>query len=129
MKKSIFTLVLISIFAINAFAQQGKVLKNDPVGSWKFNAPSAPEGYANGAINVAFTDKKYSATMSFAGDGNKLPGENVKYENDTLLFSVSLEGQEVKVTLKFTEPLKMAGKAVWTDGEAPLSLTKEKKTE
>lgn len=129
MKKSIFTLVLISIFAVNAVAQQGKAQKNDPVGTWKFDAPSAPEGYTSGAINVAFAEKKYSANMSFAGGGSKLTGENVKFENDSLLFSVFIEEQEIKVTLKFTEPLKMAGKAVWSDGEASLSLTKGKKTE
>ena len=127
MNKSFFTLTLISLFFVTLSAQESKGQNNDPVGSWKFDAPYAPEGYTSGNIAVAFAEKKYSATMMFTGSDYKIPGQNVKFMDDTLLFSVYIEGQEVKVALKFAEPLKMAGKAVYSEGEVLLSLTKESK--
>jgi hypothetical protein len=128
MKRSIIILVLITLFIHASFAQQGKVQKNDPVGKWKFEAPSAPAEYTSGTIEVVFAEKKHSAAMMFTGSDYKIPGENVKVGNDSVLFSVYVDGQMVKVSLKFSEPLKMSGKAVYSEGEVPLLLTKDSKT-
>jgi len=61
---------------------------------------------------------------SFTGSEFKLPGENVKAVNDSLLFSVYLEGQDIKVMLKIENVTTMTGKAVYSAGEVPLTLTK-----
>jgi len=62
--------------------------------------------------------------MAFAGSEYKLPGENVKAVNDSILFSIYMEGQDIKVMLKIENETKMSGKAVYSEGEVPLTLTK-----
>lgn len=124
MKRSLFILVIISLFTLTLTAQKGNGQKNDPVGTWKFDAPYAPEGYTSGKIVVGFTEQKHTTTMSFTGSDYKLPGENVKAVNDSVFFSVYLEGQDIKVLLKIENDTTMSGKAVYSEGEVPLVLTK-----
>jgi len=62
--------------------------------------------------------------MSFAGSEYKLAGEKVQSVNDSILFSIYLEGQDIKVMLKLENETKMTGKAVYTEGEVPLTLNK-----
>jgi hypothetical protein len=123
MKKVIlfFLSGVLSLSFLNA--QNSKVNKNTP-GTWKFEAPYAPEGYTSGTIVVGQEDKNYTATMSFTGSEYKLTGENVKADNDSITFSVYLEGQDIKVLLKVDDNTKMAGKAVYSEGEVPLTLNK-----
>jgi len=96
----------------------------DPVGIWKFEAPYAPEGFNSGIIVISREEMKHIATLSFTGSDYKLNGENVIVEKDTVTFSINLEGQVIKVSLKGDSDAKMVGKAVYTDGEVPLTLTK-----
>jgi hypothetical protein len=124
MKKNFFVLIVITLFIVSASAQSGKTSKTNPVGTWKFDAPYAPEGYTSGTIVVGFAEQKTTATMSFAGSEYKLPGENVKTPNDSILFSIYLEGQDIKVMLKMETETKMSGKAVYSEGEVPLTLSK-----
>jgi hypothetical protein len=62
--------------------------------------------------------------MSFTGSDYKLPGEQVKAANDSVFFNIYLEGQDIKVMLKLESESKMTGKAVYSEGEVPLTLTK-----
>jgi hypothetical protein len=124
MKKNFFAFIVISLFIVCASAQSGNTSKNNPVGTWKFDAPYAPEGYTTGTIVVGFAEQKTTTTMSFAGSEYKLPGENVKTPNDSILFSIYLEGQDIKVLLKLESETKMTGKAVYSEGEVPLTLNK-----
>ncbi len=117
----LLALLLVSFISVNG---QSKTKKSNPVGSWKFEAPYAPEGYTSGMIVVGMAEKKHTATMSFTGNEYKLPGENVKNVNDSLYFSIFLEGQDIKVLLKIENESKMSGKAVYSEGEVPLTLTK-----
>jgi len=118
-------ITLISAFALNAQNNQ----KKDPVGQWKFEAPYAPEGFTTGVVEVKFAEKKYSATMTFTGSDYKMPGENVKFEKDTLSFSIYVEGETVNVTMMQEESLKMNGKAVYSQGSVPIAMTKVVKEE
>ncbi len=119
------TILAVFLFALIAISTaQTTKAKVDPVGSWKFDAPYAPEGYTTGTIVIGLAENKHSATMSFTGSEYKLTGENVKVENDSVSFSVFLEGQDIKVTLKGDADAKLIGKAVYTEGEVPLTLTK-----
>lgn len=127
MKKMIMAFTTVLLFPVMIFAQQ--VQKKDPVGVWKFDLPSAPEGYKSGTLNVGFADKKYSANMFFPEYSLKIPGEKVSFVKDSLLFTMYAEGQPVTILLKMTEPLKMQGKALYSEGEIPLSMIKEKKPE
>jgi len=124
MKKILYTLIIISLFTVSAVAQKPNKQNAKSFGTWKFEAPYAPEGYQSGTITVSVEDKKPAATMSFTGNEYKIPGEKVKTDNDSVNFSIYLEGQDIRVLLKVENETKMSGKAVYSEGEVPLSLTK-----
>lgn len=119
--------MLVMVLLPATVSAQTNNLKKNPVGKWLFEAPYAPQGYTNGIIEVSMTDNLFSATMAFTGNENKYPGDRVKFVSDTVSFNVYIEGQDVAVKLVFTEESKMAGKAVYTEGVVPLSLTREMK--
>jgi hypothetical protein len=123
MKKGIVILMFI-VFSLSVLIAQNNQSKINPVGTWKFAAPYAPEGYTSGVIVVGFAEQKHTATMSFTGSEDKLPGENVKAVNDSVLFSIFIEGQDVKVMLKVESDTNMTGKAVYSEGEVPLALSR-----
>jgi hypothetical protein len=123
MKKAILFILLIIVSLHLLTAQKNQVTKN-PVGSWKFESPYSPEGYKSGTIVVGLMEKKYSAAIYFTGRENKIVGEKVKVVNDSILFSVYLEDQDIKVMLKIEDASKLTGKAIYSEGELPLTLTK-----
>ena len=124
MISKILTLLVISFLSVVAVSGQNSAKKTNPVGTWKFEAPYAPEGYTSGTIAVGLEEQKYSTTMVFTGSEYKLTGEKVKVAIDSVSFSIYLEGQDIKVMLKIENEAKMSGKAVYTEGEVPLTLTK-----
>jgi hypothetical protein len=124
MKSKIIAFVLLSIMSFGVMTAQNNVKKSNPVGTWKFEAPYAPEGYNTGTIVVGNEENKLTTTMSFGGGDYKLPGEKVKAVKDSVLFSVFLEGQDIRVYLKQENETKMTGKAVYSEGEVPLTLSK-----
>jgi hypothetical protein len=122
--KRVTILVLFLIIGISAVSAQNAKPKTNPVGIWKFEAPYAPEGYQSGTIVLGKEDKKDIATMSFTGSEEKMPGENVKIGKDSTTFSVYMQGEDISVVLKPETEVKMSGKAVYSQGEVPLALTK-----
>ena len=83
-----------------------------------------PEGYTSGTIVIGLAEQKYSSTIYFTGNENKIIGEKVRVVNDSILFSVLIQEQDVKVLLKIEDASKMTGKAIYSDGVVPLTLTK-----
>ncbi|MCX6326890.1 MAG: hypothetical protein NT144_09640 [Bacteroidia bacterium] len=124
MKSKILTLLVISFLSVVVVNGQNTAKKNNPVGTWKFEAPYAPARYTSGIIEVVFAEKKYSASMMFSGSEYKIAGEKVKFKNDSLYFSVYIEDQDVVINLNMEEGTKMSGKAIYSEGEVPLTLTK-----
>ncbi len=127
MKNKIFTLFI--IFSLSAIGVSGQIANKNKSGTWKFAAPYAPEGYSSGTIVIGSAEKKDTATMSFGTGEYKLSGENVKVLNDSILFSIFLEGQDIKVMLKIDSDTSMSGKAVYSEGEVPLTLNRVIATE
>jgi hypothetical protein len=125
MKNKFFTLLMVSLLAICAVSAQTDSKKNSPIGKWKFEAPYAPEGFTKGSIVVSFAEEKYSTAVSFTGSDLVIMGDKTKVESDTVSFVVLVEGQEVAISLKADSDIKMSGKAVYFEGEIPLTLTKE----
>jgi hypothetical protein len=123
--KKVILFFCVVVFSFSLLTAQNIQTKNNPVGSWKFEAPYAPEGYTSGTIVVGLEKQKYSASLSFTGSEYMLTGENVKSVNDSILFSIYLEGQDIKVMLKIEDKTKMTGKAVYSEGEVPLTLLKD----
>ncbi len=125
--KKLLTFAMLVVFSISLVNAQTAKTKKDPAGDWKFEAPYAPEGYNSGKITIGFAEKKYTAVISMTGSEYKINGENVKFENDTLTFSVYIEGETVGVKMKMDEPLKMTGAATSSQGEIPVTATKQVK--
>jgi hypothetical protein len=125
MKNKILSFLVISFITVLTVSGQNSPKKSSSVCTYKFEAPYAPEGYSSGTISIGFEDKKHTASMSFTGNDYKIPGEKVTVTKDSVLFSVFVEGQDVKVFLKMEDANKMSGKAVYSEGEVPLTLTKE----
>ena len=128
MKKGII-LILFAVCCLQYSNAQDINSKYHSSGTWKFDAPYAPEGYSSGTIVIGSAEKKDTATMSFGTGEYKLSGENVKIVNDSVLFSIFLEGQDIKVMLKVESDTLMSGKAVYSEGEVPLTLNKTAETE
>lgn len=128
MNNRIIALLSLAFIVITSLSAIEVQQKPTPAGSWKFEAPYAPEGYTTGKIDVVPADNNYVASISFAGNDYKIKGEKVKYENDILTFSAYIEGTEITVNLKLESPVKMTGKAVYYEGEIPLTLSREQQT-
>lgn len=113
----------------SAISAQSPAVRNNHLGKWKFEAPYAPEGYTSGTIEFTFADEKYSAAITFSGSSYTISGEKTKVEKDTVTFTVFVEGTEVVINLKEESNTKMTGKAVYFEGEIPLTLTREQPRE
>lgn len=116
---------MLLLFSASVISAQSSKDKKNPVGKWKFEAPYAPEGFTSGIIEFSLAEDKYSTTISFAGSDYLIPGDKTKVEKDSVSFNVLVEGNEVAVTLKPESDVKMTGKAVYFEGEIPLTLTKD----
>jgi hypothetical protein len=123
--RKITTVFMLLLFSASIISAQSSADKKSPLGKWKFEAPYAPEGYTSGIIDVSFAENKYSTAISFTGSDYIIPGDKTKIENDTVSFVVIVEGNEVAVTLKAENNAKMTGKAIYSEGEIPLTLTKD----
>ncbi len=86
---------------------------------------TAPEGFTTGLIEVGFAENKYSTAISFTGSEYKIPGEKVIVKNDTVNFSVFIEGGDILIKLKMDGSTKMTGTATTPDGDILLTLTRE----
>lgn len=125
MKKRTLSTLVILLIAVFTITAQSNTKKLNPAGSWKFDAPYAPEGYTTGTIVVGLQEKVHTATISFPGSDYKIPGEKVKVAGDSLQFEVYLDGATIGIKLKMESDSTMSGKALSPDGEIPLTLKKE----
>jgi hypothetical protein len=124
MKRTIFITIIV-LMGINNITAQTSSFKKDPIGKWIFEAPYAPQGYTNGVVEISKKEKLFYATMAFGGAENKFTGDRFKFENDTISFHVYIENQDVSLTFTFLNESKMAGKAVYTEGVVPFSMSRE----
>lgn len=123
--KIISLFILFFVLGLSLLTAQNSQVKKSPVGTWKFEAPYAPEGFTSGTIVVAQTGQNYTTTLSFTGNENKITGDKVRLEKDSLLFSVYIQGEDVKVIVKIEEEAKMSGKAVYSQGEVPFTISRK----
>jgi hypothetical protein len=121
MKKSLFTLILIVIH-LNLALSQYKEAGKDPAGQWKFSAPYAPEGFNTGTMSIGFTEQKYSVSMAFTGGDYSFTGEDIKFRNDSLLFSIYIEDAVIDLGFKMENGSKMTGSASTPDGPIPVNV-------
>lgn len=125
MKKTAFVIWMI-LFSAIAASGQNSTKKNNPEGVWKYEAPAAPYGYTAGTIDISKANGKYSASVTLAASNYKIAAENVSFEKGNFSCSVYIEGQNVKIGLKMDDNSKMTGTATYSEGEIPLTVTREK---
>ncbi|HOF21475.1 MAG TPA: hypothetical protein PLO24_09485 [Bacteroidales bacterium] len=125
--KQLISLILLTLLSFSAINAQTSKVSKDPAGEWKYEAPYAPSEYSAGVIKISFADKKYSAVITLPWSDYKINGENVKYENDSLTFSVYIEGESISIVMKMDDASKMTGKALYSMGEIPLTAKRVEK--
>jgi hypothetical protein len=94
----------------------------DPVGTWTYKAPTAPEGYGSGDIVIAKDKDVYTASLKF-GD-YEVKGTGVKFEKEVLSFKVYLEGEYISIKATFATD-GMKGAASYSEGDIPFTGIKK----
>ena len=111
---AILTLI-ISLFAISPAAQ---AQQQDWVGSWQYTAPQADPPYQNGTIVFATEGEELQAFIEI--NENRIPAQQVEVLEDSASFSISIEGQPIKVSLtKKAESL--SGDATYSGQKIPIT--------
>jgi len=110
-------MLLLFLGSLSAKAQ----IKTTYLGSWSFSAPTAPEGYTYGTIEI----KKDSVTTFFTGLNYKVPSIWVKVKNDSITYKSLVDDAEVLFSLKIENPTSIKGDAVWFDGQTQMILKKK----
>jgi len=121
MKSKILQLLLIiSVSLIGSLSTTAQV-KAAYLGNWSFVAPTAPEGYTYGIIEI----KKDSLNTSFTELKYKVPSIWVKVKNDSITFKAIVDDTDVLFSLKIENTTNIKGNAVWDDGETEMILKKK----
>lgn len=91
-------------------------------GVWEYKAPEAPYEYSTGRFIFKEADGKPVVTVKFQS-GTEINAQNVKIENDSISFVVTIEYEMVKVTGKLVGN-KIAAKA--NSSQGIMTVTAEK---
>jgi hypothetical protein len=94
----------------------------DPVGTWSFTAPTAPEGYGSGDIQVTKAEAQYKVTLKFGEYA--IQGMSVKYDKNVLTFQVFLEGEYININATFTNE-GVKGSASYSEGQVDFTAKKK----
>jgi hypothetical protein len=113
----LLTMPLLLFGSLSAKAQ----IKTTYLGSWSFSAPTAPEGYTYGIIEI----KKDSVTTFFTGLNYKVPSIWIKFKNDSITYKSLVDDAEVLFSLKIENQTSIKGDAVWDDGQTQMILKKK----
>ena len=115
-KSSILGLVLI-LWSISTFAQ----IKEPYIGKWRFEAPTAPDGFTNGIV----TFKKDSVVTAFPDLNYTIQSNWIKVKSDSIIYEVFVDDEPVIFSLKMNKKPKATGNALWSGGETQIFLTKK----
>jgi len=118
-KVTIFSLIMFLLLfgSLSAEAQ----IKPTYLGNWSFSAPTAPEGYTFGIIEI----RKDSVTTFFTELNYKVPSLWVKAKNDSITYKAFVDDTDVLFSLKIENQTSIKGNAVWADGQTQMILKKK----
>lgn len=120
-KLMILALVVITFLgSVNISLANGN---KDVIGSWKYEAPTAPYGYEKGTIVFAEKEGEIVGEVKFA-DGYKIDMKNVTYENNEIKCSLYVDYEQINVNIKI-ENKKMTGVAKTPDGDLKITGAKQ----
>jgi hypothetical protein len=121
-KLMFFTFLLAVVFvSVNAATTQGNT---DLVGTWKYEAPSAPYGYEKGTLVFTEKEGKLAGEVKFA-DGYKIDMKEVTFEAGLVKCGLYVDYEYISVKAKI-EGTKLTGTVNTPDGELKLSAEKQK---
>ncbi len=121
MKNKVLLLLLIMPLLLFGSLPAKAQIKTTYLGNWSFSAPTAPEGYTYGTIEI----KKDSVTTFFTGLNYKVPSIWVKVKNDSITYKSLVDDAEVLFSLKIENQTSIKGDAVWADGQTQMILKKK----
>jgi len=113
-------LLIMSLLLFGSLSAKAQI-KSTYLGSWSFSAPTAPEGYTYGIIEI----KKDSVTTFFTGLNYKVPSIWIKFKNDSITYKSLVDDAEVLFSLKIENQTSIKGDAVWDDGQTQMILKKK----
>ena len=113
--------ILSVVLFLMAFGFEGWAQEKDWVGTWQYTAPQADYQYQKGQIVFVMEGKELKAFVEV--NQNKIPGQQLQVSKDEATFSIYLEGEPIKISLK-KENKKLSGEATYSEGR--VSITGEK---
>ena len=123
MKSKVMQLLLMVLVSFIGSISANAQLRTTYQGKWSFDAPSAPDGYTNGIVEI----KRDSVYISFTGSQNKFPSVWTRVRNDSIYFQTFIDGTDVLFSLKIEGETNIKGNAVWEDGETQMILKRKTK--
>jgi hypothetical protein len=118
--KILKSFLLCSILLLGSLSTNAQI-KEPYIGNWRFEAPTAPDGYTYGII----TFKKDSVFSAFTDKNYTFPSNWIKVKSDSIIYGSNIDGETVLFSLKVIDKLKVTGNAVWSGGETLMILTKK----
>ena len=119
--KTIRILMLVMLAA--SFTAVNAQKKVNPVGTWGYEAASAPYEYSAGDIVVSKDGKEYQVEIQL-GEYYKIKASTVEYKDNVLSFKVYIEGETVSIEATM-EKEKFEGTASYSEGT--IKVTGKKK--
>jgi hypothetical protein len=124
MKTKILQLFLIiPVLLTGSLTAKGQNTQIDKLhtGKWSFDAPTAPDGYTFGMMDL----KKDSVIMTFVNANDKYPSSWIKVKADSLIYSTVIDGEDVLFSLDITNNDTIKGNAVWSDGQTKMIIKRK----
>jgi|WetSurSiteA1Bulk_404760.scaffolds.fasta_scaffold12199_3 hypothetical protein len=121
MKDKVLQFLFILLFSLLGSLTSNAQIKPVYLGEWSFNAPSAPEEYNYGTIEI----KKDSIITIFSELNYKALSIWVKVKNDSIIYKSFVDDTDVLFSLKIEDETNIKGNAVWNDGETQMILHKK----
>jgi hypothetical protein len=112
--------LLLAILFLESHSANAQI-KETCLGNWKFEAPTAPDGFTYGTV----TFKKDSVLMAFTDSDYRFPSNWIKVKTDSVIYESDINGATVLFCLKIVDKMNIKGNAAWSGGETPMILNRE----
>ena len=109
------------LFCLLVWNVEGQAQTNEWIGTWQYDAPQAQPPYQQG--NLIF-EEEGDTLAAFVGLGeNRMPVQQLEISEDQASFSVTIEGQLIRVSLN-KEDEKLSGEALYSGGKTDITAEK-----
>ena len=120
--------ILVAIFiTTSSFSMEPVSKKFTPVGTWKFSAPSAPEGYNTSDLIISKEVKEYKLVFAL-NEYYQITANEVVYKKKNLSFILYIETETVQIKGTFEDD-KFSGTASYSEGVIDVTAVRKKEAE